>query len=206
MDTLISSSNNKKIAVVGYDLEIIDLVKSCGYNYFGYIDNNMVKNDGYLGTDADSQQYDCKFVFGMQYPKIRKNLWEIYKGKFIFLSSPIAYISNNAEIHNSSTIQHFCMIMPNVRIGKGCQINARSSIHHESYINDFCTIGPGAIILGRVNVGKCVYIGAGAVIRDGCCIGDYSTIGAGAVVVSDVGSYDTVFGVPAKSSINKKNA
>jgi sugar O-acyltransferase (sialic acid O-acetyltransferase NeuD family) len=95
-------------------------------------------------------------------------------------------------------IMHGVFIGPEVRIGKGTLINAKSSIHHETVVGEFCEICIGVSIAGACTIGNQVFVGMGALVLPGISIGDHAVIGAGAVVTKDVPAGVTVKGIPAK--------
>ncbi|OGR13442.1 MAG: hypothetical protein A2277_21295 [Desulfobacterales bacterium RIFOXYA12_FULL_46_15] len=207
------TDNKINIVLVGFDLEIIDLIESSPhYKLHGYIDFKDVSkqfgcNDiNYLGNDEtwmkNRPDKDLTFAFGMNSPQIRKDLFLRYRSENIgIIKSASCYIARKATIEIGTVIQHHVTIMPMAKIGKGCLLNINSTVHHESDIGDFSILAPGAMVLGRVNIGERVYIGAGAIIKENCCVGPGSVIGAGSVVIRDIPDNSTMVGVPAKKVI-----
>ena len=199
------------IALIGFDLDIIDLIESSSiYRLYGFIDNHDLSRQfgldhiTYLGTDECRDQYlkknpDLNFVLGMDNPGDRKKILKYYNPKhFVTLVSHLSHVSQRANIGKGSILQHRTTIMPFAKIGQGCLLNCNASIHHESVLGDYSTMAPGSILLGRVKVGAEAYIGAGAIVKENCTIGKGAVIGAGAVVVKDVPQNTRVVGVPAK--------
>ncbi|MBT4934456.1 MAG: hypothetical protein HOL66_04030 [Rhodospirillaceae bacterium] len=184
-----------KIELAGFDLDLIDLIESCGHIFAGYYDLREF-GAGYLGGDKQANNSDNPVILGSMVPKIRRKLFPIYESRLTNLVSPHAYISKAAKLGNGITIQHHSTVM-NAILGDGVQINIGATVHHECIIGDFATLAPQALILGRVKVECGAYIGAGAIIRDECTIGENAFVGMGAVVVKDVLPNTTVMGVPA---------
>jgi len=86
----------------------------------------------------------------------------------------------NTIIGEGTKIDNFVHIAHNVQIGKNCAIVAHSMIGGSVKIEDNCWIAPCASILNQMK------------------IGENSVIGMGSVVLKEVGSNQTVKGVPAK--------
>jgi acetyltransferase-like isoleucine patch superfamily enzyme len=103
-------------------------------------------------------------------------------------------------------------IGPNVKIGKGCKIQAFAYIPDNVFIKNNVFIGPGAVFTNDkyppsngawkndppTIVQDGASIGANATILPGVTIGAGATVAAGAVVTKDVPPYHIVKGNPAK--------
>lgn len=200
------------IALIGFDIEIIDLIESSPkYNFYGFIDKHNVAqqfgwdNIKYLGTDEARKKIltrnnTLNFAIGMNRPEIREKMFNLYTPKNIAtLKSHLSYISSRSVIGKGSVIQHHVSIMPGVKIGHGCLVHMNATIHHESVLGNFSIMAPGSILLGRVIVEDQVYIGAGAIVKENCKIGSGAVVGAGAIVVHDIPKNSTVVGIPAKN-------
>lgn len=197
-----------KVALVGLEWDLVDLIESLHYmDFIGVIDRPQNYQDQpipYLGSDEEweqisAQHKDLKVILTVDRFADRVRLSKHYKiaAQTTFVS-PYSYISGRAEIGIGTIIQRNVTIMPQAKIGHYCKINVGATIHHESRVGDFCTLAPGSQVLGRVSLAEGVYVGAGAVIRQNCKVGAGAIIGAGAVVVKDVPPYQTVIGVPAR--------
>ncbi len=85
----------------------------------------------------------------------------------------------------------------------GC-FNLNCSVNHDVVFGDFVTLAPRVAIAGNVDIRDGAFVGVGAVVSNGkgltqkIVIGENAVVGAGAVVIRDVGSGQTVKGVPAK--------
>jgi sugar O-acyltransferase (sialic acid O-acetyltransferase NeuD family) len=142
-----------------------------------------------------------KVILGTGNPSLRKKFYDQFEPSH----SVQSLIASTAQIsplgvvlEEGLNIMHGVFIGPEVRIGKGTLINAKSSIHHETVVGDFCEICIGVSIAGACNIGNEVFVGMGALVLPGISIGDHAVIAAGAVVTQDVPAGVTVKGVPAK--------
>lgn len=141
------------------------------------------------------------FILGVGKPQLRRQLFDQFIGKLSVASviSATAQVSDlGVQLGEGLNLMHHVYIGPNVVLGNGTLVNAKSSIHHDSRIGSFCEICIGVSIAGRCTIGNEVFIGMGALILPGVTIGDKAIIGAGAVVTKDVPAGVTVKGVPAK--------
>lgn len=109
----------------------------------------------------------------------------------------------------------FWSVVTGAEIDLLCSIGGGLLIPHPNgiVIHPATVIGPNCLIFQQVTLGQKnggapilgghVDIGAGAKIFGGIKLGDHSRVGANAVVINDVDSYDTVVGIPAKSTGKK---
>ncbi len=207
-----ATAEKVKIAIVGIDWDIIDLIDSIpSLEMTGFFDStqpSQLWGFTYLGRDDAWNEIKkiepaLKAVIAIDEPRLRIRLFDLY-GEMgtISVISPHAYISFRACVGKGAVVQRGVTIMPNARIGNGCKLNVNATVHHDAQIGDFCTLAPRALILGRVIIEDGVYVGSGAIIRQRCRIGAGATIGAGAVVVKDVPPGATVVGVPANRRLD----
>lgn len=200
-----------QIAIIGYDLEVLELMESKGeYKIIGYVDIcDKLKNDiKYLGSDdIFYKKYpDKKVVLSMDIPSSRRKMFYFYEKQILhFVTHKTAIVSKRSFIDIGALIQANVLISSYVNIGKGCLINHNASVHHESKIGDFTVVAPSATILGKVTVGSGSYIGAGSIIKERVSIGSNSIIGAGAVVINDVPDNVVIVGNPANKIISNKH-
>jgi phosphonate metabolism protein (transferase hexapeptide repeat family) len=116
-----------------------------------------------------------------------------------------SYFERHAEAIYT-TIGKFCSIAANSRINALEHPLERLTTHKVSYRPNeyFRYLGVDAAFRERrqakaVTIGHDVWIGHGAVIMPGVAIGNGAVIGANAVVTRDVGAYEIVAGVPART-------
>lgn len=198
---------SKKIILIGFSDEIIELCEDAGYDIIGIVDNKRYNKTRYeyLGNDQYILDNASKFtktpIFLVpDLPKIRKMLFLAYKNAgftFETIISPNASISKTASIGECCMIQNGCNISSNVKIGNGVRVNSLANVMHDNIIGDFSTIAPSSVILGRCIIGNEVYVGSNATILPTISVCSCSIVGAGAVVTKNVKANTIVVGVPA---------
>ncbi|HSV55659.1 MAG TPA: UDP-3-O-(3-hydroxymyristoyl)glucosamine N-acyltransferase, partial [Magnetospirillaceae bacterium] len=80
------------------------------------------------------------------------------------------------------------------------KMNSHVHIAHNCRIGRGSILGAAVSVSGSARIGVRCWLGPGAVVRNKVFVGEGATVGMGAVVVKDVGSFETVTGVPAKPS------
>jgi sugar O-acyltransferase (sialic acid O-acetyltransferase NeuD family) len=127
-----------------------------------------------------------------------RRLSELDGLEFPVFLHPDAYVPSGVVAGEGTIVYPGARVDPDTRIGSFVLLNMNSTVGHDSTIDDFVTLAPGVSIGGSVNVEEAVDIGIGASCKQGLRLGAESRVGAGAAVISDVGSGETVVGVPAK--------
>ncbi|MEH2062271.1 MAG: acetyltransferase [Nostoc sp.] len=123
--------------------------------------------------------------------------------KFITLIHPTVIVAKNANIGRGCVFCPFSSVSCDTSVGNFVTVNTRSGIGHDSKIDDGCTLSSHVDLGGYVELGRGVFIGSSANLLPKTKIGDFATIGAGSVVLRSVKSGVTVFGVPAKTILQK---
>ena len=116
-----------------------------------------------------------------------------------------AFLADNCSIGDGSQIMAGVIIMPEVKIGKQCIINTKSSIDHECVLEDACEVAPGATLCGCVHMKFNSWVCAGATVLPRITLGENSIVGAGSLVREDVPDNTTIVGVPANRFLKRKS-
>lgn len=111
---------------------------------------------------------------------------------------PTAWLAPNVVVGKGSQILAKTALAVEVRLGEACIVNTSASIDHESVLGNGVHIAPGATLAGCVTVGDYTMIGTGAVILPRLKIGSNVVVGAGAVVTKDIPNGKIVYGNPAR--------
>lgn len=162
-----------------------------------------------LGDDSWllEQDFAADLVLGIGYPKIKEKVIEPYlkvPDRFAFpnLIHPKATLDfRRVELGKGNTITDGCVFTCDIRVQDFNLFNLNSTIGHDVEIGSLNVINPGSNISGGVHIGNRVLIGTGAQILQKILIDSDATVGAGAVVTKNVGSHQTVFGIPARRLI-----
>lgn len=196
----------KKVILIGFFSECVELCEKSGFKILGYVDKcNYFNNYNYLGNDdyfiKNKQKYLSNNLFLVpDSPSLRKRLYSKYTSEgfsFATVISPNAIISKTAVIGEGCMIQDGCNISSNVILEKCVRINSMANVMHDVSVSDFSVVAPSAVLLGHVKVNNEAYIGANATILPNLSVGEKSIVGAGAVVTKDVDNEVVVAGIPA---------
>ena len=202
----------KKIILIGdsgHARVIEDCVRSLsGYEITAKLDDRYVETfivesipKGPISILEDLLTDDCRIIISIGANKIRESLVNrlgLSREYFTPIVHSTAIVSESATFGRGTVIMPGVIVNAGAIIGDHCIINTNSVVEHDCVVGDFAHISPGAILTGGVTVGKGTQIGAGATVIPSVEIGEWTIVGAGATVISNVASYVTVVGTPAK--------
>ena len=184
----------KNIVCVGYDPEIIELIKSLhNFQVVGYIDRDKYIDDpfnlAYLGQDIDyvsnyEHKGNNKIVITVDNTITRKMLYDLYndsKCSFANVISIKSNISKFALLGKGIIIQDLVNISYNVEVKDNVKINTGANLMHDVKVERNTTIAPNSTLLGYVKIGSGCFIGANSTILPHVNIESGTIIGAGCV-------------------------
>jgi len=102
------------------------------------------------------------------------------------LIGPGSIILANTVLTADVTVGSHVVIMPNV------------TLTHGNEIDDFATIAAGTVLGGDVRIGRGAYIGMNASVRQRVSVGQYSVLGMGGVLLAPLPAHEVWAGVPAR--------
>jgi acetyltransferase EpsM len=203
-----------KIVMVGHgghSKVIADLILCDEENAIvGFLDDKYVDlrlSDGvYLGPISSAKEIlnkfnEVKFVIGIGDNQIRQSTFQklaLSFNDYITVIHKSAVISPTAKIGFGTVIMPNSVINAESQIGHHSIINTGSVVEHDSILGDFSHVCPSATLTGTVYLGEGAYVGAGATIIPNIKVGEWAMIGAGATVITDIPSFSTAVGIPAK--------
>lgn len=169
-------------------------------------DELTVINDIYIGPISSAhlllnRMNHLKFVVAIGNNQIRKSIvlrLGLTKENYISLIHDTAIISTSASIGDGTVIMAGTIVSADAVIGDHAIINSGAIVEHDNQIGDYVHVAPKATLTGSVIAEEGSMIGAGATIIPGKKVGEWAIIGAGATVISDIPSYSTAVGSPAR--------
>lgn len=201
---------NKKLIVVGYDPEIIEMILSLDeFLIEGYIDIHETHNDifklNYLGNDEYfskkySYQSTHQLIITIDDNTKREFLFNFYKRhsyEFAKLISKKSNVSKFCSIGEGCIIQDLSNISFNVTLGINIKINTGTNVMHDVIIGDHSTFAPNSVVLGYVKIGNSCFIGSNSTLLPSIVIDSNSILGAGCVATKNL-EQGVYAGVPAR--------
>lgn len=165
-----------KYTIIG----IVDVKENVGKTVLGY---------SVIGCDEDLETLflQCPNVLitigHIQSNQIRVDLFNRLKKigfHFPIIISPLAYVSQHANIEEGTVVMHQALINANVNIGKNCIINTKALIEHDATVEEHCHISTGCIINGNVKIEAHTFVGSNATTKEGATINQF--VKAGSVI------------------------
>jgi len=175
IDVILASKQFEIVAILGKNSEL----------------NRPILNFKVNGNDGDIAKYlvkDCSFLITVGQIKSNATRLKLYnklidlKASFATVISPLAYVSDFAQIGQGSIVMHHAIINADAKIGQNCIINSKALIEHDASISDHCHISTAAVVNGEVKVGQNSFVGSHATTKQGIEIPQSSFIKAGALV------------------------
>jgi sugar O-acyltransferase (sialic acid O-acetyltransferase NeuD family) len=197
----------------GFAREVFQLISDINrqgkkYNFLGFIDDNIEKQDKYIynypvlgNLDWFATNQDVLAIIGVgnttSRRKISLNL-DLISIKSPILIHPSAIVGQNVEFGQGCVICASNVITVDIKFGKHVIMNLDCTVGHDVVIQDFVTVSPGSHISGNVDIGEGVDIGTGSSLIQGVQVGSWSILGAGSVVSKNIPQNVTAVGIPAR--------
>lgn len=215
----------KKIAIFGTSgtaLDVADICLDIGYKDIVLLSQNkgesLIVNELVVREEADAEELfesGYQFAIGISDANIRKKIFLKYvKFDFpnLFHSSVIFGLNQRNAFEGviGNVVAAGVIFSNSIKVGNFGLYHFRSIIGHDCIINDFVSIMPGANVCGNVTLSENVLIGVSAVVLQGSptrktLISEGATVGANSLVLYHVEEKSTVFGMPAKKIVVKRN-
>lgn len=97
------------------------------------------------------------------------------------ITSPLAYVSQHAEIGEGTVVMHHALVNAKAKVGKNCIINTKALIEHDVTIEDHCHVATASVINGGVKVKENTFVGSNASSKQGATLNGF--IKAGSVAI-----------------------
>ena len=198
----------------GHAKSINDLVEGIGYRetyYCDFLDKNDFsvpdnKVKSYLQVVEDFKNYD--FVLGIGEEILRRKLLEsiiqsMPNANFPSLIHENAYVSKTAKIGKGTVVFSGAYLGPNAVLGDWSVLNTNSVVEHDSRIGNSCIISIGVTVAGNVVIEDECFLGMGALVSHSITVGRRARIFAGSFVNKNVGSGESVLGIPGRIKIGR---
>jgi len=187
----------------GHCKSCIDVIEQVGaYRIAGIVDVQEKLHQEILGyeiiaSDEDMprlvKEYPFSFITVGQITSAKKRiaLFDTLKemgAHFPVLISPLAYVSEHAQIGKGTIVMHHALVNAGARVGRNCIINTKALVEHDAVIEDHCHIATSAIINGGTHIERHSFIGGNTMVREYITVGQSSVIGGGNCVMQNLPS------------------
>jgi sugar O-acyltransferase (sialic acid O-acetyltransferase NeuD family) len=147
-------------------------------------------------TPDPGERYCCGFLTGRD--GVVPQLNARFGITMSTLTHPTAHVGPNVHLGEGAMIGARSVLAPNCHIGALAYVNRGATVGHDTRVGDFSVLAPGVNVGGLVKIGRNCTVGIGATVIDRIVVGDRAFVGAGSVVVRDVPEGVVVAGVPAR--------
>ncbi|MTD54508.1 acyltransferase [Amycolatopsis pithecellobii] len=172
----------------GLGREALDAAFACGYRPSGLVlidDHLSVKKLHGVAVRRPEEARSGAYVVAVADPLLRRSLSERMLGRGLI---PSLLVHPAATIGHDTSLAGGCIVLANTYVATGAQLSAHtqvqagSTIGHDSVLHDYVTVLPGADVAGRVVLHGDVTVGHGARVLPGLVIGPSTCVEAGEVV------------------------
>lgn len=213
----------KKLIIIGASaggIELAEYIKEINkrehkWDIIGYFDEDSTRR-GYNGipvlgswgwiekSDISEYYFICAIGNPENKKRIVTQLEKRYNARFCNIIHPTALVASTATLGYGIILSPYSVIQANVILENHIYCGTYTCIGHDSIVKSFTTLNPGTIISGYNVINEMVYFGTGAKTIPNITIGENSTLGAGSVLYTNLESYSTAKGIPAKVFFRKR--
>lgn len=191
-----------KLAIIGaggHAKEVIYQLQDAGF----HISAQFVDDFYRVGTLSRLSEFNPKkyeVLIAVGDCKVRQDIAERLPSntKFFNFIHPSALVHKDTILGEGCFIGAYCMVMPNVKIGKHTILNRNVHVGHDCQIGNYFSAMAGVVVSGDVNIKDRVYVGNNASIKEKKMIAEDNIIGMNAAVVKDILESGVWVGIPAK--------
>ena len=195
------------IGAGGYAKSVLDSIDSKLYEFVGFIDERLERNEhlGYpvLAHNLDDikNKEDYYYFIAIGDNVKRKKWFDRLKEnnlKIINVVDKSSIVSKVAKIGEGCFVGKMAIVNSCATIGDDVVINTRSLVEHGCTVGNHANISTNTTINGDVVVGEGTVLYSGVTVIGQRSIGSWSVVGAGAVVTKNIGDNIVAVGIPAR--------
>lgn len=159
-----------------FSATVIELVKACGHEPVGLVDDLNQGPEILGGLDAVRRshppgEYGIALAIGYKNLAGRWAAW--LRAREAGFEAPVlihprAYVADSAKIGAGSMVMAGAVVDVRSKVGDATVLWPCVCINHDTDIGENCFISPNATICGFVRLGQDSFVGAGAAIADRC--------------------------------------
>lgn len=141
---------------------IVDLKEHIGKQVLGY---PVIACDDQLPELFGACRHAVITVGHIRSNSLRITLFEQLKAigyTLPVIVSPLAYVSQHAQIGEGTVVMHHALINVNASVGRNCIVNSKALIEHDVYIGDHCHVSTASVLNGGVVVEDNTFVGSNA--------------------------------------------
>ena len=160
---------------------IVDVKENLGGYVLGY---PIIACDEQLSNLFDTCKNALITIGHIKTNSLRLKLYKQLKSIGYILPviiSPLAYVSQHAEIDEGTVVMHHALINAKAKVGKNCIINTKALVEHDVTIEDHCHVATASVINGGVKVKENTFVGSNASSKQGATLNGF--IKAGSVAI-----------------------
>lgn len=190
----------------------IDLAESCGYSIAGlyhYEDGctgNLYFGHRIIGSNKDlfeSDLHNRYFAISVGDNHIRSSLYNeitIRGGDVVTLIHPEAYVSKYARVGRGCCIEAGSSVCASAVIGDDCVVSSNATVVHGAEMRNHSFLAPASVLGANVVFEEFAFLGLNATVISNKVsrVGKNACIGAGAVVTKSVKDDAIMAGNPAR--------